>query len=473
MAFDDLRQYIHLLESEGELARVAASVSPRFELAAISRVALEKKGPALLFERVEGSGFPVVCNLLTTRRRVALALGCSEEELLKTWLERTEKKVFPELVSTGPCKEVISDAVDLEQFPVPIWWNKDDGGPYITFGLFICKDPETGLRNVAIYRVQIKGKNRSGVLIQPPQHGGICFANAEKRDQPLEFALALGAEPVCYLAAQALLTFEEDEFVLASSLRQEPLPLVKCETVDLEVPASSEIVLEGHMLPGAREMEGPFGEFTGYLSGRAPRPVAEYHCITHRQEPIYLTAYEGYRLGTSTMLLAVSREPEWFRWIRSHSCPSVKDVHFTPAGCGTFHAVVSIRKQVEGQAKNVIADLLRSHTCKHVIVVDDDIDPRDPSSVEWALATRFQADRDLVIIPGAAGIKLDPSQTDFPTGVGAKMGLDATRPLFREFPALADVPEEFRRKVEKEWEDFGFIKETRSSRGMASGSKGV
>lgn len=454
MACADLREFLQLLEKEGELKRVKREISPRYELAAVCRKLLETRGPAVLFEKVEGSSTPVACNLFSTRKRIALALGCSQEELLKTWLARSDKRVPPKTIAHGPCKEVIREEVNLEEFPVPIWWNKSDGGPYITFGLFICKDPDTGWRNVSINRIHIKGKNRSGALIIPPGHPGICHANAERQGKPLEFALAVGAEPACYLASQALMSFEEDEFALACALKGEPIELVKCETVDLEVPATSEIVLEGHILPGVREAEGPFGEWTGYVSGKAERPVALYHCITHRRNPTYLAAYEGYHLGTSTVMLSVAREPEWFKWIRSYSCPTVKDVHFTDAGCGVFHAVVSIKKQAEGQGKNVIADILRSHNCKHVVVVDDDIDVRDSAAVEWAVATRFQADRGLVVISGAAGLKLDPSQPHFPSGLGAKMGIDATRPLSQAFPEKAQVPEEVMREVERHWDSY-------------------
>jgi 2,5-furandicarboxylate decarboxylase 1 len=226
--------------------------------------------------------------------------------------------------------------------------------------------------------------------------------------------------------------------------------------VDIEVPSHAEIVLEGRVLPKVREEEGPFGEWTGYMSGRAPRPVVEFTCLTHRKDPIYEVTYEGFPVwGPTNVMQAVAREPEWLKRIRSHTCPTVKDVHFTFGGCAGLHVVVSIKKQVEGQGKNVLLDLLRSNQTKLAIVVDDDIDARDLHQVEWAIATRFQADRDLIVVSGAAGMKLDPSQPNFPDGVGAKMGIDATRKLNAEFPPMNRIPEEVMARIKREWKSYG------------------
>ncbi len=456
MPYHDLREFIVALERNGELKRVTKEVNPEYELAGVCIKTIAERGPVLLFEKVTGSSTPVLNNPFLTRMHVALALECEEKQLLKTWMQRAEKKISPVIVRDGPCKEVKVQKPDITRFPVPITWHEGDAGPYITFGQFICKDPETGVRNVGIYRIQVKGPQRAGLLVKAPQHGGVCLEKAEAMGRPLEFAIAIGTEPASYLCTQAPMGFLEDEYELASSLRQAPLELVKCETVDIEVPAHAEIVLEGHVLPGEREDEGPFGEWTGYMSGRAPRPVIEFTCITHRRDPIYQVAYEGYPIwGPTNVMQAVGREPEWFKRISSHTCPTVKDVHFTYGGCAGLHAVVSIKKQVEGQAKNVLLDLLRSNQTKLAIVVDDDIDARDLSQVEWAIATRFQADQDLIVVSGAAGMKLDPSQPNFPDGVGAKMGIDATRKLGKEFPAQNRIPREIMDRIEKDWKSYG------------------
>ena len=426
MAYGDFREYLTALEKRGEVRRVRTEVDPRFEIGAICRKLFAEQGPTAIFENVKGSDWPVVTNPFTSRSRVAFALGISEKDLLSFWVDRYKKRLPSVRVERAPCKEVIRE-VDLERCPVPIIWNTDDVGPYITFGLFICRNPQTGEKNMAIYRVQLKGKNRGGIQIKSPGHAATCLDIAEKNGEAVEFAIAIGAEPALYLASQAPLPFGEDEIGFAGALKGSPIEVVKCETVDLEVPAMAEIVLEGRIVPFAREAEGPFGKWHGYYTGEAPRPVLEFTCMTHRKSPLYLTTYEGLPIyGPTNVLQAVAREPVWFEYIRSYSCPTIKDFHFSPGGCAGLQAVVSMSKQVEGQAKNVIADVLRSHAVKHVVVVDEDIDARDMSQVEWAIATRVQADRDLIIIPGAAGLKIDPSQPDFPTGVGAKMGIDAT-----------------------------------------------
>jgi len=456
MAYYDLREFVLALEEKGELKRVKREVNPEFELAGVCIESITQRGPVLLFENVKGSETPVLNNPFVSRRLVALALQCREEDLLKVWMERAEKKISPIIVKDGPCKEVKVRNPDLTRFPVLILWHEGDGGPYITFGQFICKDPETGRRNVGIYRIQVKGPQRGGLLIKPPQHAGVCLEKAETMGRPLEFAVAIGTEPASYLCTQAPLGFGEDEYELASSLRQAPLELVKCETVDIEVPAHAEIVLEGRVLPNVREDEGPFGEWTGYMSGRAPRPVIEFTCLTHRRDPIYEVTYEGYPIwGPTNVMQAVAREPEWFKRISSHTCPTVRDVHFTFGGCAGLHVVVSIKKQAEGQGKNVLMDLLRSNQTKLAIVVDDDIDVRDLHQVEWAIATRFQADHDLIVVSGAAGMKLDPSQPNFPDGVGAKMGIDATRKLNARFPPANRIPEEVMARIKRDWKSYG------------------
>ena len=457
MIFNDLRAFIDFLEKNGELKRVAKPVDPKFELGAICRKVVASQGPALYLEKLNGSDIPVLTNLLATRRRVAMALGCEEQEILNIWLERTEKAIQPELVASGPCQQVVkTDDFDITRFPVPILWSKGDGGPYITFGISVCKDPKTGISNAGIYRMHIKGPKKIGANLHPNSHAGICLGIAESLGRPLEFALVSGVDPVTYIASLGQLDFNEDEFALAGSLRGSPLPLVKCKTVDLEVPAEAEIVMEGKLLPDVREVEGPFGEWTGYVSGAAPKPVFEISCITHRKDPIYVTTYEGYpTIGVSTTLQAVGREAIWLRRISSYSCPTVKDVHFTDGGLGALHVVVSIKKHAEGQAKNIICDLLRSPSIKHVVLVDDDIDARDMKMVEWAIATRVQADQDVTIMPAMAGMRLDPSQPAFPSGLGAKMGIDATKPLAKEFPPLVESPKEVMDMVEAQWDSYG------------------
>lgn len=459
MPFNDMREFIAALEKAGELCRVKKAVSPQHELAGVIEHNIARQGPVLLFENVEGSTMPVLNNPFTSRRLVAFALGWDEKDLMRRWLECLEKPIAPVRVETGPCKEVRVPVPDLTKFPVPITWHDGDNGPYITFAQVITKDPDTGRRNVGIYRLEIHGPDRLGASIARIHHGAVNHLKNERRGKDCEFALAIGTEPACYLATQATMGHGEDEYALAGALRGAPLELVRCETVDLEVPAHAEIVIEGRILANVREDEGPFGEWTGFVSGRSQQPVAKVTYMSHRKDPIYAVTYEGFPVyGPTNIMQAVAREPEWVRTIRLQSCPMVKDVHFTLGGCAGSIVIVSIKKTVEGQAKNVILDLLREPGHKLVIIVDDDIDVRDMDRVQWAMATRMQPASDLIMIPEAACMRLDPSQPNFPSGVGSKMGIDATWPLNQAVTPYATVPKATAEHVTRVWETYGISK---------------
>jgi 2,5-furandicarboxylate decarboxylase 1 len=281
----------------------------------------------------------------------------------------------------------------------------------------------TGTRNVSIHRLQVLGPDRLGILILP-RHLSHFYRAAEQAGKPLEVAIAIGVDPLLLLASQALTPLGFDEFTIASTLYGEPLKLVKCESVDLEVPAESEIVLEGRILPGVRENEGPFGEYPKYYGPPTPKPVVELTAMTTRRNPIYHTIVPA----TLEHLLigSVSREGGMLEVIRA-TVPNTVAAHLTPGGTCRYHAVVQIDKRHEGEAKNaMMAAFASSQEIKRVVVVDKDVDIFDPVEVEWAIATRFQAGRDLTIISRALGSKLDPSGED---GVSDKLGIDATVPL--------------------------------------------
>ncbi|MBI2368706.1 MAG: UbiD family decarboxylase [Deltaproteobacteria bacterium] len=451
----DLRWFLELLDARGELVRVKEEVAPHLEVAAICRDLAYQQGPAVLFEHVQGCGMPVVANLFSKRQRLADALGITEAELREHWLRAFAQPIEPELVSGGPCQEVVESRVDLTTFIPNILWHPKDGGPYIPFGLSIVKDPDTGRRNMAIYRIQIKGPTRLGMKLQPPHHGGVAQAKAAARGERLEIAIAIGGDPALHIASQALVPYGVDEIALAGALRGRPIPLVRCQSVDLEVPAFAEIVLEGVVLTELTETEGPFGEFQGYYSGAAPRQVVEIRRITHRHAPLYLATYEGRPIGNTHILQAAARDPLYFKQIQDTVCPTVRDVCVTYGGNACYHVVVSIRQQAAGQAKNVALELLKDSRVKHVVVVDHDVDIRNPIEVEWAIATRFQADRDLLILPGMASQHLDPSQPAHPSGLGCKLAVDATVPFGQRFDVI-EFPPEVERLVAERWERYGF-----------------
>jgi 2,5-furandicarboxylate decarboxylase 1 len=247
---------------------------------------------------------------------------------------------------------------------------------------------------------------------------------AEEAGQPLDAAIVIGVDPLTLLASQAIVPIDHDELEIAGALQGRPLPVVKCLTSDIRVPADAEIVVEGRFLPNVRELEGPFGEFPQTYGSRSKREVMEVVAVTHRKDAIFHTMVGG---GLEHLILgAVPKEATLLTHLR-RNFPNVLDVHLSPGGTMRFHLFVKIRKTQEGQGKNIIMGAFAgSFDLKHVVVVDDDIDIHNPAEVELAIATRFQADRDLLIVSGSQGSKLDPSNSD---GVGAKMGLDATKPL--------------------------------------------
>jgi len=422
MEFKSLRQWLEVLREDGILKSVNRPVDPVHELAAVTKKADGKY--CLLFENVKGATMPVVAGAASSRKMFSRALGVPVDKLTETFSAAQADPGQCVIVGSesAPIKEVIELEVDLYKFPIPVHHEKD-GGPYITAGVLVSRDPETGIRNLSIHRLQLFDKNRLGILILP-RHLSQFLRKAEAGKKPLEVAISIGLDPILMLSSQAITPFGMDEYMIAGALYKKPLELVKCETIDLEVPAHAEIVLEGTILPDVREVEGPFGEYPKYYGAPSPRPVVSINLITRRKAPIYQTIVPA---TMEHMLLgAIPREGGLLQVIRN-AVPNVVGAHLTPGGTCRYHVVVSIDKQNEGEPKNAMfAAFSSSQEIKRVVVVDKDVDIFDPVDVEWAIATRFQAGSDTVIVQRALGNKLDPSSDD---GISDKMGLDATIPL--------------------------------------------
>ncbi len=418
----DLRNWLSSLSAAGRLAVAKEGVSLIDELAAIAKaVELER---AVLFPRPQGHDMPVIANLFANRGWVADSIGVPEEALLPRFQEATRHPLPWVEVADGPVQEVVHRNVDLlNQLPIPKH-NELDSGPYISAGLMIARNPKTGAQNVAIHRCQISGPNRIGVLLLP-RHTHHYFRMAEEAGTALEIALVIGAHPAYLLASQAIAALDEDEMNIAGALLGRPVEMVKCRTNNVRVPAQAEIVIEGRILPQVREPEGPFGEFPQYYGARANREVIEVDLITHRKDAIFHTIVGG---GAEHLVLGeVPREATLLEHLQ-RSFPSVRDVRLSRGGTCRYHLIVKIDKRSEGEPKNIIMGAFGAHyDLKQIVVVDQDVDIDDPHDVEWAVATRFQADRDLIVVAGAQGSKLDPSATT--DGISAKMGLDATRPV--------------------------------------------
>ena len=418
----DLREWLTHLSATDRLAVAKPGLGLQHELAAVSD-RLEKD-KAVLFPEPGGHSVPVVANLLAGRNWIGDCLGVSEDDLLDRYQDAVRNPVPWVEVGGGPVQTVVHRDVDInEQLPVPTH-NELDSGPYISAGLMISRNPSNGVQNVSIHRCQISGKDRIGVLLLP-RHTWTYAQMAAEAGQALEVAIVIGVDPASLLASQAIVPLDYDEMEIVGALHGAPVEMVKCLTNNVRVPARAEIVLEGRVLPDVAEPEGPFGEFPQYYGRRANRHVIQVDAITHREKPIFHTIVGG---GMEHLLLGgLPREATLLETLQRND-PSVLDVHLSRGGVCRYHLVVKIRKKQEGQAKNVMMGAFAGHyDIKQVTVVDEDVNIHDAEAVEWAVATRFQADRDLLVVSNTQASKLDPTTTE--DGVGAKMGLDATVPL--------------------------------------------
>lgn len=421
MATKSLRSWLNLLQQRNVLRVVNREVDSRYELSAVAKKADGLY--ALKFNHVRGFRIPVVTGIAHSRELISWALGVRKEQVIEryAWAQTHPRQCVLVSRSQAPVKAVLSKP-NLNMLPIQVHHEKD-GGAFITAGLVIAKDPSTGIANVSIHRLQMLSYRHLGILMLP-RHLNHIYQKSESLNRPLDIAVAIGVDPILLLCSQAQVPLGYDEFTVASALYEEPLQMIKCETVDLEVPAQAEIVLEGHLLPGVREMEGPFGEFPKTYTPAYPKPVIELSAMTMRQNPIYHTivpaTYEHFHIG------GIPRESGLLDMMRK-TVSSVQGVHFSIGAMQRFHAIVSIDKKTEDEPRKAITAALNgSQDVKHIVIVDKDIDIFNMADVEWAIATRVQASRDVIIIPNASGNTLDPSAK---RGISDKMGIDATVPL--------------------------------------------
>jgi 2,5-furandicarboxylate decarboxylase 1 len=403
------------------LVTIERSVSPDLEMARVVH-ALEERSPGTLalFDRVTGHpGWRVVAGPCASRETIGLALGVSPDRLLFALARAMENPVPPPLVDRAPCQELVERDVDLNALPI-LTYLPEDAGPYVTSGVAIIKDPDHG-RNASYHRLLRLDECRFAARIV--ERRGTHTAMGKVADD-LPVAIAIGCPLHVLLAASMSPPMGVDELAIAQALA--PTPMVKCLTSDLEVPAEAEVVLEGR-ITDELTAEGPFPDLTGTMDGVRQQPIVEIDCVTHRRNPIYhalLPAGLEHKL-----LMGMPREPTIYAAVAEVAHPL--NVCITPGGTSWLHAVVQIEKQGPDDGRRAIDAAFRGHTSlKHVVVVDSDVDPFDPSDVEWAIATRFQADRDLVILTDQPGSSLDPSGYQKPgqKALTAKMGLDATIP---------------------------------------------
>ncbi|MDH5783360.1 MAG: UbiD family decarboxylase [Candidatus Bathyarchaeota archaeon] len=411
------RSFLEQLDENGELIRIRKEVSTEYEIAGIIDALGEKP---VFFEKVKESNIPVVGGLVSSKDLIARALNIKKEQFLHKLSNAIENPVRPNVVDKGECQEIVEKDVDLTKLPIMRYTEKD-GGKYIASAICIIKDPELG-RNTCFHRLMLLDKNRFVARIVEERGTDTAL---KKSGGELDIAICIGNSTAVLLAASTSLPKGVDEMGMANAL--EETELVKCKTIDVEVPKDCEIVLEGRITK-ERTSEGPFLDLTGIVDRVRQQPVIKINCITHRENPIYQTILAG--RNEHKFLMGMPREPTIFDEV-SKVC-ECQDVYITPGGCSWLHAVVQIKKQNPDDGRKAIEAAFKGHSSlKHCIVVDDDINIYDPNDVEWAIATRFQADKDAVILPKQRGSSLDPSGdlTEGKKATTCKMGLDATIPF--------------------------------------------
>ena len=419
------RDFLDALEAAGELCRVPKPVDVRD----LSGLAGQSR-KAVLFERVEGyPGWRVATALLSSRKRLAVALDCPEDRIGQAFEAGAGRAIDPVLVEAAPCQEVVhrGDAVDLSAIPYPLM-HVFDGGPYISGTLVVAKDPEFG-RNAGSYRLMYRTPTETGIDLVSPSDMRLYYQRALDKGRPLPIAVAIGVHPFEMLAASYKAPTDADELALAGGLHGQPVPLAKCLTVDLEVPADAELVLEGELLPiGWTADEGPFGEFSQISGDVKWNPIFRVSCITHRRDPIFYMLQMPWE---NDWLAAPVTEAAGLQALRVASVQPVA-IRAPVGACGYWALIASIRKR-PGEGKNALLALLSVAEVKLAIVTDDDINIYDPDELDWAMTFRVQADQDVLIVSGARGKHIDPSVRAGALGKGglpttAKLGIDATIP---------------------------------------------
>ncbi len=484
VAYKDLREFVKRLEKSGELKRISTEVDPVLEITEITHRVTRAGGPALLFERPKGSQTPLLINALGSERRIQLALeidsfeevadrirGFLDVQAPQGLLDKIKMlpklaelgSFFPKTVKTGPCKEVVRrDGFSLLEFPILQCWPQD-AGRFITWPLVITRNPETGKRNVGVYRMQVFDGKTTGMHWQTQKHGAEHFrrARAENREGRIDVAVAIGADPVTCLAGILPIPPDLDEMMFAGFLRREPVEMVACETCSLEVPAQAEIVLEGYVDLAEMRTEGPFGDHTGFYSLEGEYPVFHVTCVTHRRDPLYLTTIVGpppqedFYMGHAVerMFLPVMRM----------QYPEIVDVAM-PAE-GIFHnlMIVAIRKSYPGHARkimNAIWSLGQAMFTKVVVVVDHDVNVQNFREVLWKALCAIDPQRDVQFVLGPADT-LDHAarRQDF----GSKMGIDATRKwasegFDRPWPEEIRMNQATEQRIDALWPKLGLDK---------------
>ena len=439
-----LRDFIDVLRDKGELLSLPKPFDPKYEISTVLSELGKRKAPAVLFEKAKGFQISVIGNLFGTVRRLSLALGIEEDRLLEDVIQRLEKRVPPVSVSEDRSLEVSipRGKLDLLKVLPALTHYSKDSGPYITSGISSARDPETGVTGRGLHRMEVRGKNTLGISLLNPPLADI-YAHHRREGKKMEIATAIGVPPAVFIASIFKVPRGIDKLSLAGGLQGEPVETTMARTVDIDIPAHGEIVIEGYIDPKEKEEDGTLGESSGYYMAFGKSPTIRVTGFRYRKGAIYHAVVPWAREVDSLLYLVHGLDfiPKMRREV-----PSLRRIHLVPMTFGS-HVVMSIDTDHKGEIRRALTLALSFTSVKKAIVVDIDVDPEDDQEVEWALATRFQADRDLIVIPELRSQPIDPSAQWTGEGfLSAKMGLDATRPKKEGFEKV-DVPEEVKRRL--------------------------
>jgi 2,5-furandicarboxylate decarboxylase 1 len=445
------RDVVALLEARGEVQRIGRSVDPHYELSAV--MTLLDRAKVVYFERVTGYDMPALGNLLGNRKRIADLLGVDGLDLECRLEEAIDRPLKPELVEAAACQQTVcTDHLNiLQQLPIPTFFEREQG-PYITAGVVVAKHPTTGRRNISINRLKVLGPNKVMIGMAPTHHLYQLLRNAQELGKLLEVAVVVGNHPAVLLASNYYVALGHDEYDIAGNLLGEPLRIVKGTRVDVEVPAEAEIVLEGTMSGDELVEEGPVSEFHGLYENYGKSPVIDVQAITHRVDPIFQVINPGYH--TEHLLIGALCIGATTLNVVKRAVPSARRAVITLGGGGRLHAVVALHQPSAGEAKKaVFAALAHANLLKHVVIVEDDIDITDPQQVEWAIATRFRGDRDILVFPGVKADRAEPLEENLTV---SKVGVVAVRQPTgsRQDFTPAQVPTEVMERVRREWATY-------------------
>lgn len=478
MSYKDLRDYIDALDRMGELKHIHAPVNPDLEISEITDRISKQGGPALLFHKVAGSTVPLLINAFGSKKRMLTALGLtSYESFFEKYFELLEKpsgildklkllprlqeiaQMMPKTVKSGPCKEVIlKENPSLDFLPILKCWPQD-GGKYITLPLVFTVNPKNGKHNCGCYRLQVFDNKTLGMHWQLHKHGAHHYRQYEGEKKRMDVAIAIGCDPACTFSAIAPLPDDIYEMLFAGLLREKAVEMVPCETVDLEVPAHAEIVLEGYVDPEESRIEGPFGDHTGYYSLEDSYPVFHLTCITHRKDPVYQTTIVGPPpMEDDYMGQAVER---LFLPIIQKQFPEIVDMHMPFEGIFHNLVLISIRKRYAGHARKIMHGIWgmgQAMFSKVIVVVDHDVDVQNVSEVAWKALNHIDPERDIEFVMGPVDV-LDHSSRLM--GYGSHMGVDATKKwkeegFTRPWPDEIKMNPEVKNLVTKRWKEYGF-----------------